>query len=257
MSTSGNIIINGALELIGVKDPDGTAGGAMLTTGLRRFNMMIGQLNLQVLTSPLDIREVFPVVAGKGGTGAVGSPTGPYTIGPGGDFNTSRPEVLTAAGLLMGATTFPNQVEIPRAVLTQDDYNAIQVKDLPNSMFTGVYFNAGYAGGLATIQLWPIPNTTINSLVLYRRSLLATITNSTATYDLPPGADEMLEYQLAIRLAPTYHVALDSIPDVTRIASQSLKNFKLSNVQMADMRNDAPFSMDARAGYNIDTGTGG
>lgn len=254
MSTSGNIIVNGALELIGVKDPQATAGGAMLTTGLRRLNMMIGQLNLQALTSPVDAREVFSLVAGKGGTGAVGSPTGPYTIGPGGNFSTTRPQSLTNAGLLMGATVFPNQVEIPRAVLTQDQYDAIQVKDLPNSMFTGVYFNATYAGGFATIQLWPVPDNTINSLVIYHRTLLATITSGTATYDLPPGADEMLEYQLAIRLAPTYHVPLESLPDVTRIASQSLKNFKASNVQMADARNDAPFSVDARAGYNIQTG---
>lgn len=254
MSTSGNIIVNGALELIGVKDPEATAGGAMLTTGLRRLNMLIGQLNLQALTSPLDVREVFPLVAGKGGTGAVGSATGAYTIGLGGNFNTTRPQTLTNAGLLMGATAFPNQVEIPRAIMTQDDYDAIPVKDLPNSMFTGVYFNAAYAGGLATIQLWPVPNTAINSLVIYYRALLATITTGTATYDLPAGADEMLEYQLAVRLAPTYHVPLESLPDVTRIASQALKNFKASNVQMEDMRNDAPFSVDARAGYNIDTG---
>lgn len=254
MSTSGNIIVNGALELIGVKDPEATAGGAMLTTGLRRLNMLLGQLNIQALTSPVDAREVFPLVAGKGGTGAVGSATGPYTIGPNGNFNTTRPQSLTSAGLLMGGTTFPNQVEIPRAVLTQDDYNAIPMKDLPNSMFTGVYFNATYAGGLATIQLWPVPDTTIHSLVIYHRALLATITNGTATYDLPPGADEMLEYQLALRLAPTYHVPLESLPDLTRIASQSLKNFKASNVQMADLRNDAPFAFDARGGYNILSG---
>lgn len=248
MSTSGNIIVNGALELIGVKDPEATAGGAMLTTGLRRLNMMIGQLNIQALTSPVDAREVFPLVANKGG------PSNPYTIGPGGNFNTTRPQSLTSAGLLMGATTFPNQVEIPRAVLTQDDYDAIPMKDLPNSMFTGVYFNATYAGGLATIQLWPVPDTTINSLVIYHRALLAKITNGAATYDLPEGADEMLEYQLALRLAPTYHVPLESLPDVTRIASASLRNFKASNVQMADLRNDAPFAFDARGGYNILSG---
>ncbi len=252
--TSGNIIVNGALELIGVKDPEATATGAMLTTGLRRLNMMIGQLNLQALTSPFTLREVFTLVAGKGGTGAVGSATGPYTIGVGGNFNTTRPTSLIGAGLLMGATVFPNQVEIPRAVLTEDAYNAIQVKDLPNSMFTGVFFDAAYAGQLATIALWPVPDTTLNSLVLYRRSLLATITNGTATYDLPEGANEVLEYQLAIRLAPTFQVSLQTISDVAEQAKAALRTFKASNVQMADARNDAPFGGTARAGYDITTG---
>lgn len=250
MSTSGNVIVNGALELIGVKDPEATAAPAMLSTGLRRLNMLLGQLNIQSLTSPVDAREVFALTANKGG------PSNPYTIGPGGDFNTTRPVALTGAGMLFTSPVYPNEVELAQGLFTTDGYNALTMKDLPNSTSTGVYFNAGYAGGLATINLWPVPNTTtvINNIVLYHRSLFAGITNGAAVYDLPPGADEMLEYQLAIRLAPTYKVPLADLPDIVSTARSSLSAFKRSNVQMADLANDAIFSGDLRGIYNIQTG---
>lgn len=256
MSTSGNIIVNGALELIGVKDPEATASPSMLSTGLRRLNMLIGQLNIQALTSPVDAREVFPLVANKGGTGAGGAGTGAYTIGPGGDFNTTRPAELTGAGALFTSPVYPNEVELTLGLLTTDSYNSITVKDLPNANCTAVYFNATYAGGLATLNLWPVPNTlsVINSIALYHRSLFANITNGVATYDLPPGADEMFEYNLAVRLASTYKVPLQDLPDVVAIARSSLRTFKDSNVSMEYLENDAPFGSNGQYGYNIQTG---
>jgi hypothetical protein len=256
MSTSGNIIVNGALELIGVKDPEATATAAMLSTGLRRLNMLIGQLNLSPLNSPVNVREVFPLVANKGAPGPSTPAGGEYTIGPGGDFNTTRPQDLTSASVLFTNPVYPNEVELFLALLTDQDYNGLLVKDLPNSTCTGLYFNEAYAGGLATINLWPVPNTTsvINNVVLYHRSIFANIVNGTATYDLPPGADEMFEYQLAMRLAPTYKVPLQDLPDVVTLARTSLSAFKRANVEMADLANDAIFSGDPRGLYNIQTG---
>lgn len=250
MSTSGNIIVNGALELIGVKDPESTATPSMLSTGLRRLNMLIGQLNIQTLTSPVDAREVFPLVANKGG------PSNPYTIGPGGDFNTTRPVSLTGAGALFTSPVYPNEVELLLGLITTDGYNSITVKDLPNTTCTGVYFNASYAGGLATLNLWPIPNTlsVINNIVLYHRTLFANITNGVASYDLPPGADEMFEYNLAVRLAATYKVPLQDLPDVVTIARSSLRTFKDANVSMESLENDAPFGSSGQYGYNIQSG---
>lgn len=56
-----------------------------------RLNQMMGSWAIQPLTIPVIAREVFPITADLG----------TYTIGPGGDFDTSRPSRLTGAALLL------------------------------------------------------------------------------------------------------------------------------------------------------------
>lgn len=248
-STTANQVVTGALQLGNVIDPEDTPTAAMLSDGFRRLNMMMGQWSIQSLTIPVVAREVFSLVSGQGG------PTNPYTIGPGGDFDTTRPKRLEGAGLLLGNTS--PAVEMPRAVLTDDAYEAIQIKDLANALFTSVYYNATFDGGLGRIYLWPVPNTTDNQLVLYRSQQLGLFTSATTSYDLPEGANEPMEYQLALRLAPVWGVPLSAIPDVVATAASSFGIFKRSNVKINDMPQDVVFPpADRRYGYNINTGTG-
>ena len=64
------------------------------------------------------IREQFPLVSGQN----------PYTIGYGGDFNTSRPMKIIDAYLLLNNGSIP--VSYPMQVLGYDDYNAVRLKTL-------------------------------------------------------------------------------------------------------------------------------
>lgn len=204
---------------------------------------MTGTLAIQPQTIPVIGREVFPLVAFKGG------PSTPYTIGgTGGDFNTSRPNELEGAGLLMPGS--PNPVEIPRAVITDDGWEAIQIKDLQSSLFTGVYYNAAFP--LGTINLWPVPNTTLNSLVLYRKEQLGQFTSLTAVYNVPNGYDEMLEYNLAVRLAGPYRMPLP--PYVQQMATETLGQVKRANYRITDVAVDPALARQRRYGYNINTG---
>lgn len=245
-ATTANTIITGALQLLGVVDPEETPTAAMLADGLRRLNMMMGSWTTQSLTIPTVNREVFDMTADKGG------PDDPYTIGPGGDFDTTRPLTLEGAGLLLNASDPP--VEIPLAVITDDAYQLTQIKDLSNVLPTQVYYNPTFAGGLGTIILWPVPNTASNSLVLYRKYQLGLFTSATAGYDLPEGAAEPIEYQLALRLAGTWNRG--RVPDdVREIARTSFSTFKRSNYKLVDLPQD-PILSNRRFGYNIQTGTG-
>lgn len=245
MSTTANTIITGALQLLGVIDPEDTPSPSMAIGGLRRLNMMIGQLSLQSFTKPVTAREVFPLTAGRGG------PDDPYTIGPGGDFDTSRPTEITGVGLNLNSSTPP--VEIPRTILTDDAYEAIGIKDLANSLFVALYYSATFASGWGSINLWPVPSTALNDIVLYRQVSLLRFTSLTASYELPEGLDEVLEYNLCPRLAPLYTVPVP--PEVATIAKNSLRIYKRSNVAMSDLIADGITRL--RDGYNIDTGTGG
>lgn len=250
MSTTANTICIGALTLLGIIDPEDAPSNPMLADAFRRLNMMMGQWSLQNLTIPVEEREVFPIVAGKG------SPTTPYTYGPNGDFNSSRPLNLNACGLLLN--TNPSiPVEIPRAVLTDQDYQNIQIKTLTNALFTNVYYNATFAAGLGTVYLWPVPDgSQSTSIALYRNAQLGLFTSPTASYDLPEGADEAVEYNLAKRLLDVYSVDATKKLNIIDVAKTSLAIYKRSNMQMFDLPTDQMFLIGSRrsGGYNINTG---
>jgi hypothetical protein len=253
MATTAEAIVYGAFDLIGVLQAGGTLNGNDLTDGYRRLQNFVRQLNLQTQANPFVGREVFPLIAGRGGPndgGAVGG--GPYTIGPGGDFNTERPAALYGAGLLLQQTTgAASRVEIPRTVYTVGGYNAIQIKDLPNQLFTGVYYQPTFSAGLGTIFLWPVPNTAINSLVLYRLDQLAPFASLTASYDLPPGYEEMFEYNLARRLAGPFQRKMTQ--ENSDIARESLAFVKRANRKIVDLAIDPALTKDRRGWYNIET----
>jgi len=173
------------------------------TDALGFLNRMISMWQQQ--TIPVVAREVFDTVANQGG------PDNPYTIGDGGDLDTERPPnqaSLKGAGLLQ----FPgqsNEVEIPRGLLTDDGWEAIQVKTLTNAMFTNVYYNPTYADDLGTINLWPIPNTAQYDLVLYLAKHLVEFADvDTTTYFFPPGAEKAIVDNLVLELADPEHVGL-------------------------------------------------
>lgn len=297
----------------------------VMNGALTRLNLMMGSLSLQPLTKPVLAREVFPVTA----------TVGAYTIGPTGDFATSRPTRLEGAGILLnsvgtpqtltsltrsgaivtgtltthgyatgqnitiagatptayngtytvtvtGANTFTyllagevtspatgtitasaesttaSTVEVPRALLTDDAWSAIQIKSLQAAQFTNVYYNATYAADLGSIYLWPIPTTNANSLVLYRFVQLSTFTNLTTTYFLPDGAQETLGYALARRLLTPFGVTdAATVADVIALADKTMADFKRANLELWDQAQDPAFTRDPSGGYNILTGVGG
>ncbi len=145
-------------------------------------------------------------------------------------------------------------VEIPRSLLTDDAYQAIALKNLPNAMFTAVYYNPTYP--LGTIYLWPTPNTSIHDLVLYLPKQLSTFVDLSYEYNVPPGYEDALEWNLAKVFIAAYAVKEPTIiQSVIGMATTSLATIKRQNTRMSDMRN--AFIWDRRTGYNILTGTGG
>ncbi len=249
MSTTAQLIIYSALQDLGVLGVEETPTSAQSAGALRRLNLMMGQWSLQDLTIPVIARDVFDLTANKGG------PSNPYTIGPGGNFDTTRPTAIVGAGLLLTASS-PN-VEIPRAVITDDAWQAIQVKDLTSTLFNDVYYNPTFSGGLGTINLWPIPDNATNDIVLYRRAQLGAFTSLTATYELPEGAEEAIQHNLGVRLAPSYAVPLDILQPIMDLARLSLSIYKKSNVKLFDLPTDYALTANNRTAYNVVTGQGG
>lgn len=321
MSTTALALITRSYKLLGVLQPGETPDAALAQDALVTLNQMLGGWSRQSLTIPSVAREVFGLTANLG----------VYTMGPGGDFDTSRPPYLTGAGLLLNSNstvssvasltssgnvatatvtshgkstgqnvtiagaspqpyngTFPITVtgvstftyvfngtattpatgtitalfesqatdvtEIPRSVITDDAWQAIPIKSLTNALFTCVYFNPTYYGGLATVNLWPIPDTGDNSLVLYRPQQLTRFANLSTAYEVPEGAEEALESNLAKRLIPYNGVDAVTAAEVKELARETLGVYKRGNAKLADLPIDPAFTMGQRTGgYNINT----
>ncbi len=313
-------LIKAAFLDIGAISAQGQLTAYMGQDGLRRLNNMVSSWETMPLTFPFISREVFPVVANQN----------TYTIGPGGDFDTVRPQALTGSGLLLNASpqsytitavsianhtftvagnqtaAFPvgmvfavagstgndgsytvqsvtfgiatvitvieavlsstvdgsikvatatNPVEIPRALITDDAYQMLRLKQLSSLLWTDVYYNATYGRGLGTIFLWPTPTTAINDFVLYRADQIAGFSDLTTNYDFPPGYQDALEYNLAIRLAIPYGRMLT--PELRQMAGDSLALIKRQNYKLTDLAVDPALTHSHAGWYNIDTGSGG
>jgi len=164
-----------------------------------------------------------------------------------------------ATGTLLAMPLTEQPVEIPRAIITDDAFQAIQIKGLPNAQFTNVYYNPTYPVG--TIFLWPKPNTDANQLVLYLQNAFGGFANITTDYafiDIP-GYAEAIQYQLDLRLITPYGVKDQDIKqDVKDLAAQSFGLIKRANNRLTDIPTDATLlSWNPRSFYNINTGTGG
>jgi hypothetical protein len=168
--------------------------------------------------------------------------------------------VTPATGTITAAAILGEPVEIPTPVITDDMYQNINLKNLPNSQFTNIYYNPS-AGPLGTVTLWPKPNTAINQLVLYLQNAFTGFADLTTAYDYPeiPGYAEALQYNLDLRLFTPYGVKDGAIiGPLQQMAVDTLMLIKRANNKLVDLQTDARVLTSAsRSGYNINTGTGG
>lgn len=250
-SVTATQVITDASRMLNLYQPGEAIPAADSTDALRFLNLMVGQWAQTGLTIPAEVRFVAPLVANKG------SSTNPYTIGSGGNLNTTKPpnqDSLVAAGLLLNASTPP--VEIPRALMTDMAYERTRIKDLTSVLFTDVYYLPTFSNSLGSIYLWPVPTDLTNSLVLYIRAGLSTFADLTTSYFIPDGYDQALYGQLALILAIPFGRTISD--DLKTLARESFATIKRSNVHLSDLANDlAQLGGGRRQGsYNIETNEG-
>ena len=159
-----------------------------------------------------------------------------------------------ATGTITVAEQATNAVEVPRAIYTDAMWQANQVKNLTNTLFTGAYYQATQP--LGTLALWPVPNTDENQLVLYTLQQFSEFADLTTDYTFPsmPGYEEALEYNLALRLATPFGRALPD--DILSMAQKSLALVKRGNYRLNDLQLDPTYARDRRSLFNIQTGNG-
>ena len=228
--------------------PGEAPGSADLNRARLIANRMLSGWGQRGQYIPIISRERFNLVANQGG------PSNPYTIGSGGDFDTERPSnqnSITAANLILTATS--PEVRVPLGIYSDQSYDANKIPDMSNTQPTGLYYNPTYANDLGSIFLWPVPTTATNDLELFLQKAIAQFADNTTTYYVPDGGEDVISYQLALRMQGPWGKRLD--PADVQIANEVLGVFKRSNAKMSDLSNDAyVFAQGRRTIFNIQTG---
>lgn len=151
-------------------------------------------------------------------TKVIGAGVQTYTMGPGGDINTTRPVMITAATVTLGVIAYPLQL------WSQSVESTLSFPTLQAAIPTGLYINNG--SPLLTLFLYPSPGAGL-TLTLYSLKPLANLTLDTVL-DLPPG----YEWALINNLATVW------APDFEREASQSVKDAAYDSLQAIKRNND-------------------
>jgi len=126
-----------------------------------------------------------------------------YTIGPGGQINTTRPlQIRQDAGFTRRGT-----LDFPLEGITAFQYDAIGLKALPAPWARWVYYDPAFP--LGTITLWPVPSEA-NELHLRADAQFTSPATLNDTLSFPPGYVDALVHGLGKRLASEYGKTLSA-----------------------------------------------
>lgn len=203
-------------------------------------NRMLASLGLNghlIYTSSID---AYSLVAGQK----------TYTIGPGGDFNAARPTFIKGATIL-----FPTSPVLRRELAILDDaqWRAVSIQDVTGAPPYELYYDGGMsATGRANIYLRFQPPAGY-SLELYTWLQLPVFTATTDNVILPPGYEELIVQQGALRAVQLYPLEskLDGAQraELRRLAGDALHSIESINMNAPEIKYGDKIDGDGLGGY--------
>lgn len=209
-------LIQRALRLCRIKAAGETPTAAEAQDALTALNGMLSTWRLNSLLVYAIDRQLLILVANQGS----------YTIGPGGNWNVTRPVRIEQAGFVVdnGLST---EMETALKVLTDEEYQAIWYKTRTSSWPAWLYYDRAYP--LGHVIVYPVP-TIARHVALYLWHVLAQVPTLTTVIDFPPGYEEALAFNLPLRMAPEYGVPVSE--EVREIARETKALIELQNFQV-------------------------
>lgn len=233
MTTTALDMINLAMREAGVLGVGQTLLPEDYSDALRLLNAMLAQWQRR---SWLDYHwQDFSVPC----TGALS-----YTIGPGGNIDTARPDQIESAFFRQTQQTGALKVDYPLEILpSRADYNRITLKDLTSFAYV-IFYDA--AMPLGVLYPWPLL-TNQYELHVTIKVQLQSFDALTDQLSMPPEYEEAIHYNLAVRLRPAYQLPPDQT--ITALAKASLNTIRNANAQVAMLQ--MPGGLVRGSGYNV------
>lgn len=217
MARTGRSFVTRALRITGALSVGEELDDEEANDAIDLFNDMLGLWATQSLTIPYTASAEYQTVAGQK----------VYSLGPGGDWNGVRPQMLKTALMRLGSGA--GTYDIPLSVLSEFQYSQIALKGTPSPQSQGLYYEAQFP--LAYVTLYPVP-TSIFGVVLSYNTIFDEVTLDSDLSSLPKGYALAVQYNLARLLAVEYSRTLSD--EAIRIATDSLAKIKSANISAPD-----------------------
>jgi hypothetical protein len=189
--TTARSLLTRSLRKGGIIAKNQTPTAGELNDALEDFNSMLGLWSNNEMLIVARVLEGFTLTPSDLD----------YTIGVGGNFNTSRPQFITSAFVRDGTT------DHPVTVVSDAAYASIAYKTQPGLPSSLNYSNAN---PLATIRLHPVP-VSAYTLYLWSEKAITSIATLDTVLAFPPGWEDALMYNATIRLAAEYGQEVDAL----------------------------------------------
>ena len=196
-------ILKGSLRLINVVSANEEPSPDDMDISLAAMNGLIDSLGTDILNIFTFTPYRFMLTPGKQ----------QYTLGPGGDWNTTRPmrieqvklmlyPIVTGTGTNQVITTNgSNTLFLPINMANDEEFSAITVRGLQNPWPTVMYDNGNYP--LRQLSFWPIP-TQAQAVELWLWDPLVDYDTLDNQLNLPPGYERYLRMKLAVEVAAEF-----------------------------------------------------
>lgn len=202
-------LLRSSFRLIGVLHEGQGPNPDDFTDSLVVLNAMLTSWSVDRLNVFTIERDVYNLVANQQ----------TYQIGAGApDFNAPRPLRIDRAAVIY-TPSGQFQPEIPLGMFTTRGWENLAIKNIESSIPTNLYNDNAYP--YANLSLWPIPTLTL-PLVLYVWQQLTTgflVGGLDTALSFPPGYEDAVRYNLAVRLAPEWDKELRE--DVAMLAKEA------------------------------------
>jgi hypothetical protein len=223
MSLVSDILTEAFLDLA-VIAPGETISTAMQTDAFLRLNQLLGSLSTEGATVFNQVEQTFNLVAGSVN----------YTLGSGGTFSTTGG--LRAQKVTAWRANASGVLSSGGPALSMAEFGAIarQERGRLTAIPEAVGADTNYP--LINIAVYPPPSSSPGTLTLHYWTPIPAFATVGDTVSLPPGYEDMLHFNLAVRLAPQYARATG----ITQELAANAQNSKASIIQQNTMMSMQP-----------------
>lgn len=155
-----------------------------------------------------------------------------FSVGSGGDINITRPTYLDAVHLV--DTSSDPDGESPLEKLLEHDYRNYPTKAGTSATPSFWYYSPTYP--LGALYLLPIPTSSGFQGAVYAPTPVTKYTSLDTSVSLPPGYEELIVSNLAIRCAPMFGASVH--PELKIAAQTCLAHIKRLNRRPTRLRFD-------------------
>ena len=200
------------------------------------FNALLDSWSNEALMSYVELQRNFPMVAGQQ----------QYTIGTGGNINSTRPYDVTSAFIRDN-----NSNDYPMQIFNQDQWDKIGLKNITSQIPDTLFYDSQYP--LGVINIFPIP--LVNYTVYFNSTTdQVDFTSLTQVLSLPVGYERAFVLNLAIEMMSAGFPCLlqgDGLGQLRANAAEAKGNIKRANIKEVVAEFDSSIISKSNATYNI------